>query len=136
MEKISLSDGEWKMMNILWENPPKTITQLTAELKAETGWSKHTVITMLNRLEKKKGVYYQEGKKAKQYYPAVFRDELLLDETRGFLDKACKGSLSLLVHKMVEQRSISPEELEELRRVLEQAQAERFSAEWRECGEK
>ena len=27
MDKINLSDGEWKLMNLLWQNPPKTITK-------------------------------------------------------------------------------------------------------------
>ncbi len=42
MEKINLSDGEWKLMEALWQNPPKTITQLTKELYEKTQWSKHT----------------------------------------------------------------------------------------------
>lgn len=50
---INLSDSEWKLMNHLWEQSPRTITELTAELKPETGWSKNTVITMLARLEAK-----------------------------------------------------------------------------------
>ena len=51
--KVNLSDGEWKLMYKLWEEPSRTIAQLTAALQPETGWSKHTVITMLNRLEGK-----------------------------------------------------------------------------------
>lgn len=33
MGRIALSDGEWKVMNALWKQPPKTIMQLTKELK-------------------------------------------------------------------------------------------------------
>lgn len=43
----NLTDAEWKLMHRLWEQSPQTITQLTAALSAETGWEKHTVITML-----------------------------------------------------------------------------------------
>ena len=52
---ISLSDSEWKLMNRLWEQP-RTIMELTAALKDETGWGKNTVITMLSRLEAKGAV--------------------------------------------------------------------------------
>ena len=38
MGRIALSDGEWKVMNALWKQPPKTIMQLTKELKEETDW--------------------------------------------------------------------------------------------------
>lgn len=51
--KIDLSNSEWKLMNRLWQTSPMTITELTAALKEETGWSKNTVITMLSRLEGK-----------------------------------------------------------------------------------
>ena len=54
--KVNLSDGEWKLMNKLWQGAPLTITQLTAALHSETGWGKHTVITMLSRLEGKGAV--------------------------------------------------------------------------------
>ena len=54
--KINLSGSEWKLMNRLWEQSPRTITQLTAALKEETGWTKNTVITMLSRLEGKGAV--------------------------------------------------------------------------------
>ena len=46
----NLTDAEWKLMHRLWEQSPQTITQLTAALSTETGWEKHTVITMLTRL--------------------------------------------------------------------------------------
>ena len=75
--KVHLSDGEWKLMNKLWDASPRTITELTAALRGDTGWSKNTVITMLSRLEGKDAVYYEEGLRAKQYYPAVTREEAL-----------------------------------------------------------
>ena len=58
MGKVSLSDGEWKIMNSLWESGESTITELTASLENETGWDKHIIITMLGRMEKKEAVAY------------------------------------------------------------------------------
>ena len=54
--KIDLSNSEWKLMNRLWQTAPMTITELTAALREDTGWSKNTVITMLSRLEGKEAV--------------------------------------------------------------------------------
>ena len=45
--RVNLSDSEWKLMNRLWEQSPRTIMELTAAVKEDTGWSKNTVITML-----------------------------------------------------------------------------------------
>ena len=67
--KIHLSDGEWKLMDRLWEDGPATITQLTRALEGETGWSKHTIITMLSRLEAKGAVTHHAEGRAKEYTP-------------------------------------------------------------------
>lgn len=124
MKHINLSDGEWKIMNLLWENPPYTITELTSELKAETGWSKNSVIVMLNRMEKKGAVLFQEGERAKLFFPAVDRQDVVVEETKGFLDKVYKGSLSFMVNSMVEQNRVSSKELEELYTILKKAEEE------------
>ena len=34
--KVHLSDGEWKLMNKLWDASPRTITELTAALREES----------------------------------------------------------------------------------------------------
>ena len=124
MKRINLSDGEWNIMNVLWETAPQTITQLTGTLKESTGWSKHTIITMLGRMESKGAVRYEQGVKAKQYYPALERAETALEETESFLDKVYSGSLGLMVNTMVEKNSLSKEEIEELYAILKRAEEE------------
>ncbi|MDD3880168.1 MAG: BlaI/MecI/CopY family transcriptional regulator [Syntrophomonas sp.] len=124
MKRINLSDGEWIIMNVLWKSAPQTITKLTSALKESTGWSKHTIITMLNRMESKGAVRYEQGVKAKQYYPAVERAETALEETESFLNKVYSGSLGLMVNTMVEKNSLSKEEIEELYAILKRAEEE------------
>jgi len=125
MKRINLSDGEWNIMNMLWEAAPKTITQLTADLKETTGWSKHTIITMLGRMEVKGAVRYEEGMKAKQYFPAVERTDTVLGETESFLEKVYAGSLGLMVNTMVEKNSLSKDEIDELYAILKRAEEEK-----------
>ena len=119
--KINLSDSEWKLMNRLWDHSPMTITELTAALRDETGWSKNTVITMLSRLEAKGAVRYQEGRRARQYFPAVDRKDAASTATENFLSKVYGGSFGLMVHAMVESRQLSETDLAELSAILEQA---------------
>jgi len=124
MKRINLSDGEWNIMNVLWERAPKTIMQLTVLLKESTGWSKNTIITMLGRMETKGAVRYKQGIKAKQYYPAVDRSETVLGETENFLDKVYSGSLGLMVNTMVEKNTLSKAEIDELYEILKKAEEE------------
>lgn len=117
--KIDLSNSEWKLMNRLWQQPPMTITELTAALKEDTGWSKNTIITMLSRLEHKNAVRHEEGARAKQYYPTIQREDAIVAETESFLDKV--GGLGLLMSAMVERNSLTEDDIAELSAILEKA---------------
>lgn len=121
MGKVSLSDGEWKIMNSLWESGESTITELTARLEKETGWDKHIIITMLGRMEKKEAVAHRQGGRAKVFYPLVSREEVSMQETRGFLEKVYRGSLGMMVNAMVADQALSEQEIQELYDILEQA---------------
>ena len=118
--KVSLSDGEWKLMYKLWEEPSRTIAQLTAALQPETGWSKHTVITMLNRLEGK-GAVSHDGGTPRHYSATLAKEEADRPETRCFLDKVYGGRLGLMMSAMVDSRSLTQQDIDELAAILEKA---------------
>ena len=122
--QVNLSDSEWKLMNRLWEFAPRTITELTAAVKAETGWSKNTVITMLSRLEAKGAIRHEEGVRAKQYFPAIPREDAAIAETESFLSKVYGGSLGLMVSNLVENRALTEADIAELSAILERAGGE------------
>ncbi|MDE6950095.1 MAG: BlaI/MecI/CopY family transcriptional regulator [Lachnospiraceae bacterium] len=124
MKKVNLSDAEWKLMNLLWESEPRTIMQLTNELKTETGWTKHTVISFLKRMQEKGAVHYEDGEKAKLYYPDLKREEAALRETEDFLERVFQGRMGMMINTMVQQKALSKEELAELHKILEQAEGQ------------
>ncbi len=119
---IKLSESEWKVISALWEESPQTIMQLTHRFQEETGWTKHTVMTFLRRMEEKGAVHYEEGGRAKQYYPDIQREEAALQETEDFLNKVFGGRLGLMLNTMVESKSLSGEEIEELHEILRRAE--------------
>ena len=119
--KITLSDGEWKLMNRLWDDAPRTITELVAALREETGWSKNTVITMLGRLEAKGAVRHEEGQRAKLYYPVTDREDAARTETESFLDKVYGGSLGLMMSAMVDSHALTEEDIAQLSAILDKA---------------
>ncbi|RKJ44060.1 BlaI/MecI/CopY family transcriptional regulator [bacterium 1XD8-76] len=122
MKKVNLSDAEWMIMNLLWGQAPRTMMQITNTLKAETGWTKHTVMSFLKRMEEKGALHYEEGEKAKLYYPDLEREEAVLQETEDFLDRVFQGKMGMMLNTMVQQRALSKEDMEELHKILEQAE--------------
>ena len=125
-QKISLSDGEWKLMNLLWDQSPRTMMELVHALEQDTGWTKHTIIKMLSRMEEKGAVRHETGARAKQYYPAAARKAVVLGETESFLRKVYGGSLGLMMSAMVEDKGLSQAELDELYAILQQAEEKRY----------
>ena len=118
---ICLTNAEWKVMEQLWETSPRTITQMVSALKDSTGWSKSTVIKLLERMEAKDAVYYREGGRARLYYPAIPREEAALQETETFLQKVFGGEVSRMVNTMAERQVLTQKEIDELYAVLEKA---------------
>ena len=104
----------------LWEEPSRTIAQLTAALQPETGWSKHTVITMLNRLEGK-GAVSHDGGTPRHYSATLAKEDAARAETRSFLDKVYGGRLGLMMSAMVDSRSLTQQDIDELAAILEKA---------------
>lgn len=118
MRKVKLSEAEWKLMNELWEEPNLTITMLTGRLKEDTGWDKHTIITMLGRLEKKGAVSYRQQGRAKEFYPLISREKTSEEETQSFLDRVYQGSLGLMLCQMMKKDKLTAAERQELQRML------------------
>lgn len=121
---IALSDGEWKLMNLLWEDSPRTIAQLVKAMAADTGWSKATIFIMLGRMVEKGAVRVEEGGRSKLYYAAVPKEEIAAEETEHFLQKVYNGSLQLMVSSMAGQKALSQSDIDELYEILRRAEQE------------
>ena len=118
---IGLSNSEWHIMENLWEESPKTATQLIRAMETETGWAKSTTKTMLKRMEQKGYIAYREGAKAREYYPLLKREEVVESETSSFINRIYNGSLGLMLNTLVKKRDIPETEIEELYRIIQDA---------------
>lgn len=118
-KKISLSNSEWVIMERLWADAPMTATELTKAMEEETGWAKSTTKTLLRRMEAKGSLRCEEGGKARRFFPAVARDQVVLAETESFLSRLYSGSLGLMVNTLIDQKSLTQEEIAQLRTILE-----------------
>ena len=122
MEQILLSDGEWKIMKLLWEAAPRTLRALTAALEQETGWSRPTVHVMLQRLIAKGAARVDETGKLHAYYPLITREDVAPAETESFLNRVYDGSVGMLFSALTERRALSKKDIDELRQILDTAE--------------
>ena len=66
-EKTMLSQGEWRIMNLLWEKKNCTIMEMVEDFVGVTDWDKHTLIVMLKRMEAKGVVAYETIGRTQHY---------------------------------------------------------------------
>jgi BlaI family penicillinase repressor len=115
-----ISDSEWLVMKTIWKTSPMTASLVTDQLKPETGWSPKTIQTLIARLVKKRALGVNKDAGLNQYFPLVSQQECMRHETNSFLEKVYDGSLHLLLANFVRNEKLSPNELEELRNLLDQ----------------
>jgi BlaI family penicillinase repressor len=120
MEPLKLNASEWNVLNCLWENHPRTVMQLVADLEESVGWAKSTTITTLRRMEEKGLVHAGQAGRGKSYTPAVEREQAVIAETHSFLDRVYQGSVGLMMSAMAKRRELSANEVAELRAILDQ----------------
>ena len=116
--KEKLTNTEWEVCECLWEKSPLTMTQIAARLTERTGWTKSTGETLVRRMADKGLLRWEQGRKAKLFYPTVERADAVVQETKGFLQKVFGGSVGLLVNTMAEQEELSREEIDQLYETL------------------
>ena len=79
--RISISESEWQVMKIIWNDPPQTLQEILEKLK-HTDWSKTTIQTYIARLVKKGALSTKRQGKGYLYYPAISESECQLAESQ------------------------------------------------------
>lgn len=125
MEHLRLSDGEWKLMKTLWQRQPRTLAELVAALDAETGWSRATIFMMLKRLIAKGAVTMDDSGRLQQYSAAITYSDVEPEETEAFLSKVYGGSVGMMVSNLVDRGTLSEQDIQELKAILDAAEKER-----------
>ena len=113
-----ISDAEFAIMEILWEQAPLTATDVAARLPEERDWSLATVKTLLSRLLAKAAVDHRQDGRRFLYTPAVEREDYVSVESKRLVDRLFGGKLMPLVAHLAEQEKLSPEDIAEIERLL------------------
>ena len=114
-----LSSGELDLMDLLWREGPLTLAQAHAQFGANSvGYT--TMQTRLNRLVDK-GLASKTGRPA-EYSAAIEREQAQAGHLDQLISKLSGGSVVPLVAQLMQDRQISPDELQELKRLIRDAE--------------
>lgn len=114
-----ISNSEWHVMRVFWENSPLTANQVVEAMSDDTTWKSRTVKTLINRLVKKGALNYEEEGRSYLYSPTVNEEDCVRSESRSFLQRTFSGALMPMLVHFIEDESLTDKDIDRLTRILE-----------------
>lgn len=110
-------------MKALWELGKGSVADVRAELQQRGNELAYTtVMTLLGRLAAKNAVLVDKAREPFVYRPAHRRESVLRERLREFVRDVFDGRADSLVLRLVEDESLSREELREIERKIAEAE--------------
>lgn len=116
--EIHIAESEWKVMEVLWENPMQTIGEIRAAL-ADSGWSDSTIKTLVRRLVQKSLLGVDDQEANFRYYPMVEEEACKQQETKQLLKRVYHGSVKKLLAGLADSEALNEREVAELRSIID-----------------
>ncbi len=105
-------------MSVLWRRGSGSVSEVQDALDDGVGYT--TVLKILQILEKKGAVRHEVEGRAYRYFPLVASDTAGETALSRIRDKIFGGSAELVLAQLISGREVSPEELERMRRILDE----------------
>ena len=121
MKDIQMGAVESRFAEIIWENEPVSTTELVKSSESALQWKKTTTYTVLKRLCEK-GIFKNEGGTVTSL---ISREDFYSLRSERFVEEEFQGSLPAFLAAFTKRKSLSAEEIEVLRRMLEEYEGER-----------
>jgi predicted transcriptional regulator len=116
-----VTETELAVLQVLWDQGPATIRQITDLLYPEGGPAHYaTVQKLLDRLETKEFVTRDRTPPAHAFAAAVGRDDLIGRRLQAMAEQLCGGSLTPLLTHLVKARRLSARERQDLRGLIDE----------------
>lgn len=117
MPRRKPTDAELAILRVLWRRGPSTVREVAADLGRDAAY---TTILKLLQIMAEKGLVRRNESSRTHVYAATFSEHQTQRQlVSDLLDRAFGGSASKLVLHALEARKATPEELAEIRRLLD-----------------
>ena len=121
------TDAELAILRVLWERGPATVRQVHDALSdaRETGYT--TSLKLMQIMAEKGLVTRDESARTHIYTARLTRHETQRQLVSDLVDRAFGGSAAALVMQALNARAASPDEIAEIRRLINEFSEERTS---------
>jgi predicted transcriptional regulator len=116
MERIA--EGEYAVMEVLWEESPLTAAEVAGRVPSGRGWSLATVKSMLSRLLAKGALAHEQDGRRYLYRPAFAREDYVAEESGRLIDRMFGGRVTPLVAQLAERDRLTDADIAEIEALL------------------
>jgi BlaI family penicillinase repressor len=115
-----ISETEWEVMKVVWAKGPCSAGEIIeALISVDPSRHPKTIKTYLGRLTAKKALGFRKDGRGYLYRPLVTENECVKAVSASFLERVFGGSLQPMLAHFVEQKKLSAQEIQELKRLLD-----------------
>jgi BlaI family transcriptional regulator, penicillinase repressor len=122
MDELSFTPRELDVMSILWRGGSGTVAEVREALGVELAYT--SVLSVLQTLEEKGYARHESEGRAYRYYPTVAPEQAGDSALARIRDAIYQGSAESLFAQLVSDRRLGREELERMRRLLNERLAD------------
>ena len=123
-QRLAMSDAEREVLKALWEHGPSTVREVQDVIGGQgQAWTRSTVITLLQRLERKGYVASDKRKFAFVFRAAVTREEVMHQRISELAEELSEGDAVPLVMAFAQRHRFTDEEIEQFRRMIDEMEA-------------
>jgi BlaI family penicillinase repressor len=116
---MKLTEAEWQIMNVLWEDWPATARQIADRLPENVNWAYTTIKTMLTRLAEKHAIKETKKGSIGIYEPILTRQNARRIALKSLANQAFDGAFGPLMHFLLEDQKLSSKQRQQLLQVLQ-----------------
>ncbi len=120
MSELQMGSIETRFAEMIWQNEPVSSAELAKMAEAELLWKKTTSYTVLKRLCDK-GIFQNVKGTVTSL---ISREDFFSLQSEKFVDETFSGSLPAFLAAFTKRKALSPEEVAELRRMVEEYEVE------------
>jgi len=117
--KTELFDGEWTILQVVWEREPCAAPTVQEALEEDKGWAYTTVKTLMDRMVKKGLLKTEKIRNLYLYRSAITRVQAQRSEIFRTIKRAFDGALTPMMQFLIENEKLSDEDYRQLEHLLQ-----------------
>jgi BlaI family transcriptional regulator, penicillinase repressor len=120
MSPVRMGKVQLKIMRVLWERGRASAREITDALNRDEPIAHSTVQTLLRKLEAKGAVGHEAVERTFVFFPRIVEENVRRGATHDLVERVFGGSPARLMSYLLENESVSKQELDEIRRLVDE----------------